>query len=122
MPAGLIHDQHGVGIRSDGLRYLPQMQVHGGGVAERQHQPGALAFLWADGTEDIGRFGALIMRRARPGTSFGPSARDLVFLADPRFILKPNFYPCALGLAARDIRDEGGEVFLNASMAYSFCA
>ena len=36
--------------------------------------------------------------------------------------LKPDLYPFALGLAARDVRHEGGEVFLNASMAYSFCA
>lgn len=114
MPAGLIHDQHGVGVRGDGLRYLPQMQVHRGRVVERQDQPRALALLRADAAEDIGRLGTLIVGRARASAALGSPAHDLILLADPRFVLELDLYPCARGPAPRNILYERGEVFLNA--------
>ena len=98
------------------------MQIHGGTVAERQDQAGALAFLRADSAEDIGRAGALIMGCVGPRTAPGPSPRDLVLLTDTGFILEPDLYRCARSLAARDVCHEGGEVFLNASRACSLCA
>ena len=39
------------------------------------------------------------------------------WLADPRFILKPQFYALAVGPLRLDLRHAGGEVFLNASAA-----
>lgn len=63
VPAGLIHQQHAVRTRFDGARYLGQMQRHGFGIAERQDQPGTLAMRRADGTEDVGRLGALVLGR-----------------------------------------------------------
>jgi len=122
MPPGLIHDQDGMGAWRDGTGYLLEMERHGGGIAEREDQARALAFLWADWTEDIGRTGALIMGCAGPGAASGPSPRDLVLLADAGFILEPDLYPCTRGLAVRDVRHEGRELFLNASMACSFWA
>ncbi len=71
VPAGLIHDQDGMGVRGDGARYLLELERHGGAVAERQDQARALALLRADGTEDIGRAGALIVGCAGPGIGPG---------------------------------------------------
>ena len=62
------------------------------------------------------------MRCAGTGAAPSPPTRDLVLLADPGFVLEPDLYPYARGLTARDVFDQRGKVFLNASMAYSFCA
>ncbi len=111
-----------MGVRGDGARYLFGMERHGGAVAERRDQARALAFLQADGAVDLGRAGALIVGCAGPGAAPSPSPRDLVLLAGTGFILEPDLYPCTRRLAARDVRHEGGELFLNASAAGSFCA
>src|SRR3546814_4087934 len=63
VPARLIHQHDRVSTGGDGERYLGEMQRHGFGIAERQHQPCAFALLRADRTKDIGRFGPLIFRR-----------------------------------------------------------
>ena len=101
-----------------------KMQRHSVTIAERQDQAGALAFLRADSAEDIGRAGALIMGCAGSACHVcRPAPRDLVLLADTGFILEPYLYPCAGSFFAPcNIRHEGGEVFLNASRACSFCA
>lgn len=96
---------------------LDQMRLHGLGVAPGHDEPGALAFGRADRPKDIGPLRALIMRCAGPGPATSPSAGDLVLLADPRFILKPQLYALAVGLALLDLRHAGGKVFLNASAA-----
>ncbi len=93
------------------------MEGHGFAVAARQYQARALALLGADGAEDIGRAGALIMRRAWPGAALGPSAGDLVLLPDAGLVLEPDFYVLACGLLGGDLCQLGGEVFLNAAMA-----
>ena len=87
------------------------------GIASRQHQARTLAFLGADGAEDVGRAGALIMGRGWPGAALGPPAGDLVLLPDAGFILEPELYVLALGLSGGDLCQLGGEVFLNAAMA-----
>ena len=110
------------GAWRDRPRYLREVERHGGGIAEGQDQAGALALRRADGAKDVGRVGALIARRPWAGPPPGPTARDLVLLADPGFILEPDLYLCARGLAARDLRHEAGEVFLNASAACSLWA
>ena len=95
MPACLVHQHHGVGAWRDAQGYLRQMQVHRVGIAERQDEACRLTFLRADRTEDIGRFGALIVRRRGPRSALGPSPRDLVLLSDPSLVLKPDLYRCA---------------------------
>jgi hypothetical protein len=50
-----------MGTRRDSLRYFSQMQRHGFGIAERQHQTGGFAVLRADGAEDVGRFRPLVL-------------------------------------------------------------
>ena len=64
----------------DGERYLGQMERHGLGIAEGQHQPRALAVLREDRAEDIGRFRPLVFGCRGPRPSSGPAPRDLVLL------------------------------------------
>jgi hypothetical protein len=96
------------------------VQVHRRGVAERQDQGRALALQRADGTKDVGRGVALILWRAGPGATPRPAAGDAVLLADASFVLEPDLYRVeADALIARDARQRGREVFLNAAMAPS---
>lgn len=103
--------------RFDGLGDFRQVEGHGPCVAAGQHQARALAFLGADGAENVGRAGALIVRRTWPCAALGPPAGNLVLLADPSLILKPDLYILALCLLGCDLRQLGGEVFLKAAMA-----
>jgi len=93
------------------------MQRHGGGVAARQHQAGRSAARRADRTEDVGRAGALIVRRRGPGAASRPAPGDLVLLADAGFILEPDLYRLAGCLLLGDLCQALGEIFLNAATA-----
>ncbi len=66
VPSSLVQQQCGNGTRGDLGSDLGQMQVHRLDVASRQDEPGALALLWTNSTEYIGRGGALVMWCARP--------------------------------------------------------
>jgi hypothetical protein len=122
VPAGLIGEHDGMSVRRHRLRYLLQMQSHRRRVAEGQDQASALALRRADGAEDVGRTGALIVRNARPGTASGPAAGLLVLLPDAGLVLEPDLYLAAASLACRDLPQQVGEVFFKASTAYSFWA
>ncbi len=93
------------------------MEGHGLCVAAGQHQARALAFLGADGPENVDRAGALIVGRTWPRAALGPPASDLVLLPNAGFILEPDLYVFALGLFSCDLRQRDGEVFLKAAMA-----
>ena len=97
-----------------------QFQVlgHGVRVAIRHDQTGALALRRTDGAEDIGPFRSLVVRRTGAGSTPGPVSGDFVFLAEARFILKPGLYRRPTVFYA-DRSDDGGNFFLNASMASS---
>ena len=123
MPSGLIDEKDGMGSRCDGVGDFRQMQVHRLGIAEGQDQSRALALFRADGTEDIGRCGLLIPRRARASAALGPPAGDLVLLADASLVLEPNFYLADVDcFLARDFIQARWELFLKSSMAPSACA
>ena len=112
-----------MGSWCDHLGDFREMQVHRLGIAGRQDQGRALALLWADGAEDVGGGGALITRSAGTGAPLGPSAGDLVLLADPSLVLKPNFYRFDVDrLFPRDFVQARGEVFLKSSIAPAACA
>ena len=100
--------------------HLCQVQVHRCCIASRQDESRTFALLGADRTEDIGRGGALVLRRRRPRAALGPSARDLVLLPDPGFVAEPNLY-CGRSdaLGPRDFVQDGRELFLKFSMAPS---
>ena len=123
VPAGLIDQEDGMGAGGDDLGDLRQVQVHRFGVAGRQDQSRALALLWADGAEDIGRCSALISGRAWAGATFCPAAGDLVLLADAGLVCEPDFYLVAVDrLLARDLIQARGKTFLKFSIAPSACA
>ena len=107
-----------MGSWCDHLGDFHEMQVHCFGVAGRQDQGRALALFGANRTEDVGRSGALIAGSARTGTAFGPSARDLVLLADTRLVLEPNLYGLDIDrFFTRDFIQARWEVFLKSSTA-----
>jgi hypothetical protein len=98
------------------------MALHGLGIAAEQDEAGANAASGTDGTEDIGRLGALIAGRPGPGSPLRPAPRDLVLLADPGFILPPKLYLGAGRKLCSDRCQFGGETFLKSSRTGSFCA
>jgi len=99
------------------------MQVHRFGIAGRQDQGSSLSLLRADGSEDVGRGGALIPRSARASAALRPPAGDLVFLTNARFIREPNLYfPDLDRLFACDFIQARWEFFLKFSIAPSACA
>jgi len=123
MPASLVEKQHGMSARRDVFGDFGEMQVHRKSIAAGQNQGRALAVLRRDRAEDIGRDCALIMRRARSRSTFGPSAGNLVFLANTGFVGEPDFYFVdGDALFARDIFQAGWEAFLKSSIAPSACA
>lgn len=118
VPAGLIHEQDGMGPGRNGLGDFSEMQVHGIGVAERQDEPCTLAVRGADRAEDIGRGGPLVMRRRRTRSTAGPTARDLVLLPYPCLVLEPYLYGGPFREARADLFQLGGKApFLKASSA-----
>jgi hypothetical protein len=54
MPSRLIHQHDGMSTRGNHERDFGQMQGHRFGIAEREHQPRALAVFRADRAKDIG--------------------------------------------------------------------
>jgi hypothetical protein len=97
-----------------------QVKVHRLDVAEGKDQSCALALFGADGAEDVGRGGALIVRGRRPCAAFGPTPRDFVLLPDAGFVGEPNLYRARLDIPlARDLVQTGWETFLKSSIAPS---
>ena len=112
-----------MGTGRDDRGDLREVQVHRLGIAGRQDQGRALALLWADGAEDVGRGGPLITGSTGAGATLCPSACDLVLLADTSLILEPDFYLVAVdGLFLGDFVQTRGEVFLKSSIAPAACA
>jgi len=93
------------------------MQRHRSGIAARQDEAGGGSLGRADGAEDVGRAGALIVRGRGSRPAPRPSPGDLVLLADPGLVLKPDLYRLARRVALGDLVEARGEVFLNAAMA-----
>ena len=123
VPTGLIEKQDGMAARSDIFGDFRQVQVHRLAVAKGQDEPHAFALFRANRAEYVGRGGALVARRARARAALGPAPRDLVLLADARFVGEPDFYLVRRDAPlARDLVQAGGEFFLKSSMAPAACA
>jgi hypothetical protein len=122
VPACLIHQDDGVGVGCDCLGQLGELQAHRRGVAEGQYQSRRLALGRTDRPEDVGRLGALIVWSRRPRAAKSPTPSDLILLADPGLVAEPDLYALARRLAARDLRQAGGELFLKAASASGFWA
>lgn len=118
VPPGLVEEENRVLAGRDLGCDFGEVKGHRRGVAAGQNERGALAVVRADGPEDVGRGGALIVRGAGPCPASGPAPRDLVFLADPGLVGEPEFYVIeGDALVVRDLRQAGWELFLKASIA-----
>ena len=97
------------------------MPLHGLGIAARQDEGGTDAALRTDGAEDVDGLRALILRGYGSASPCSPSPRELGFLADPGFILPPDFYVGIGRETGANVFQRDGEVFLKSSTANSFC-
>jgi len=123
VPSRVIDEKHGVRTWLNGLSNLRQMQIHRYRVAVWQDERCSFAQRRADGTEDVGRSGALICWRGGPRATSGPAAADLVFLSDPGLVGEPDFYRGRLdALVPRDLCQDRRETFLKCSIAPSVWA
>ena len=123
MPSSLIDEDRGVRARRDLHGDLGEMQVHRLGVASRHDERRALSLFRADRAENVGRSGPLIDWSARARAALGPTAGDLVLLADPRLVGEPKLYRAGIGaLFAPDRFQARGKAFLKSSIAPSACA
>jgi transposase len=96
----------------DVLGDFGQAQVHRLAVANGQDKPDAFALFRANRAEEVGRGGALVARRPGARAAPGPAPRDLVLLADARFVGEPDFYLVRRDAAlARDLLQAGGEFY-----------
>ena len=111
VPASLIDQENGVGSGRDDRGDLREVQVHRLGIAGRQDQGRALALLWADGAEDVGGGGALITRSAGAGAPLGPSAGDLVLLADPSLVCEPDLLSMSTAFSRAILSRRAGKFF-----------
>jgi len=123
VPSGLIENEDGVFARGDCGGDLHEMKVHGFCVAARQDESRPFSLLRADRPEDVGRDGALIVRRRGAGSALGPASGDLVLLADAGLVGEPDLYVIGReALVGGDFVQAGGETFLKSSMACVSCA
>jgi hypothetical protein len=120
VPSGLIEQQHRMTARRDLGRDGRQVQVHRLGVAPGHDEACRLAFLGTDGSEDVGRGSALVVRSRWSGSSLCPATGDLVLLTDAGFVAEPDLYVGEIEAPfVRNLLRCSNEVFLNASIAPS---
>ncbi len=91
MPTGSVHDEQGDCSGIDHFFYFNQMLVHGFDIDRRQDQASANATGRANRAEKIGPVEAPVAPRARTAPTPGPDAGERALLADPCFILEPDF-------------------------------
>lgn len=80
-----------MGSGVDGPGDLVEMELRGSGVARGQDEPGAFALGGTDGAEDVGRLGALVARRARPGSAPRYATRSMPASITCRTISMPGY-------------------------------
>jgi hypothetical protein len=91
MPASLIKYEDAMGIRADCGGDDFQVLCHGVAVGPWHDQTSCLAMVWADGTKQPHRSGALIFWSAGPRPPLCPASCELGFLPYAGFVLEPDF-------------------------------
>ena len=107
VPSSLVEQNDGMGLGGHQTGYFLKMQRHGLSIAIGHDQSGAEPALRTDGAENISVFEALILGRSRAGSPLRPAPRDLVLLADPRFVLPPQLYGRARRQGCPDLFQPG---------------
>jgi len=117
VPSSAIDNEQGDRAGADALTDFRQMHAHDVGVDGWHDQGGAGAACGTNRTKQIGPGKAAVTLDPRTRATFGPEPTYRALLADPGFILEPDFNR-APGAFRRD-RSAGqiGEVFLKASCA-----
>lgn len=106
----------------DVARDLVKMKLHHVGVGIRQSERGSDAPRRTNGAEQIGVFVALVGGLSGPRSASRPLSDEAVLLADPGFVLEPDFDWRRLRDAFEMGLQRAREVFLNASTIRSSCA
>ena len=122
VPGRTIHDEHGMRAIGDIAGYFIDMRLHGFSVHPWRCDSRTRSTRRANRPEQIGVFVALISRLAWPRPGFRPLTDDSVLLADPGFILEPDFNRRCLRHALKMCAQRAREVFLNASTISPCCA
>ena len=91
MPSGAVEQQHGVRALGDIARDFVEVELHHVGVGVGQRQRRADAAGRADRAEQIGVVVALVGGLAWPRSAPRPLPHEAVLLADPGFVLEPDF-------------------------------
>lgn len=117
MVARAIEEDGGVSARLNGLADGFEMQVHHGGIGFGHDDGRTCRPAGTSGAEEIGPVVALVAWGTRPGSTFSPNACQGALLADPCFILEPDFEGLAAGFCRERLGEGLGEVFLKASWA-----
>ncbi len=121
MPACPIHDDDPMGAWGDGRADLFKMLLHGFGIGIWCHQRRALVSDRTDRAKDTGALIALIGNLTWPGSFWSPLINLSVLLANACFILEPQFNRLIRGDALQGVRQDFGEVFLNAAIVAGSC-
>ena len=90
MPSGAVEQQDGMSAHGDVARDFLEMELHRLGVGMGQGERCSDAAGWANRSEQIGVFVALICGLARPGSASCPLPNLAVLLADPGLVFKPD--------------------------------
>ena len=106
-----------MGAGGDAAADRIEMCLHGLGVGLRHDEGDACIAARTDGAEHISVFVALILGLAWPRSFPGPLIDETVLLADPHFVLEPDFDRRPRGERAHDLRDLRWKVFLKAAIA-----
>jgi len=115
MPSGAIEQQDGMRPLGDVARDFVEVKLHHVRISIGQRQRRSHASRRADRAEQIGVVIALVGGLYGPRSTPGPLADDAVLLADPGFVLEPDFDRRRLGDSIEMSLQRAREVFLNAS-------
>ena len=91
VPAGLVEDEDGMCLRGQVARALIKVMLHRLRIGARHDHRRPRAAFGTDRTKQIGRFGTQIGECPWPGAAPRPAPGARVFLAEPHFVLKPDF-------------------------------
>ena len=117
VPAGAVHEDHGMRVRCHGLAELVEHRLHGGGADRGEDERDAGIALRTDGAEQIDRLMAQVAHAARAHAALEPASADAAGLADPGLVEKPDLEPLGLGVVAGDLGDQRREFFLKRAWA-----
>ena len=111
VPCRAIHDEDGMRAIGDISGYFIDMFLHGFSVHPWRCDSRAHSACRANRPKKIGVFVTLVGRLARPCPGSRPLTDDPVLLADPGFILKPDFNRRCLRQALKMCTQRAREVF-----------